>query len=116
MALQHAVCSKRKRDWVYYSHSYIKVISISAANSGYPKGHLPRGADPSVLDANYPPQLTVGRRRLGGGGGGAPGGSVGGGRGPSGAIWGGGGGGSKWGNWGVGGGGSGSPYLPLPSL
>ena len=28
------------------------------------------GGDPSVLDANYPPQLTVGRRPLGGGGGG----------------------------------------------
>ena len=27
------------------------------------------GGDPSVLDANYPPQLTVGRRPLGGGGG-----------------------------------------------
>ena len=28
------------------------------------------GGDPSVLHANYPPQLTVGRRPLGGGGGG----------------------------------------------
>ena len=27
-----------------------------------------RGCDPSVLDANYPPQLTVGRRPPGGGG------------------------------------------------
>ena len=27
------------------------------------------GGDPSVLDANYPPQLTVGRRHPGGGGG-----------------------------------------------
>ena len=27
------------------------------------------GGDPSVLDANYPPQLTVGRRPLWGGGG-----------------------------------------------
>ena len=32
------------------------------------------GGDPSVLDANYPPQLTVGRRPLGGGGGGGDGG------------------------------------------
>ena len=28
------------------------------------------GGDPSVVDAKYPPQLTVGRRALGGGGGG----------------------------------------------
>ena len=33
----------------------------------------PGGRDPSVLDANYPPQLTVGRRPLGGGGGGGVG-------------------------------------------
>ena len=57
----------------------------------------PGGGDPSVLDANYPPQLTVGRRPLGGGGGGAwEGGRMGGGSrrvgwgggGPGGAIWG----------------------------
>ena len=87
------------------------------------------GGDPSVLNANYPPQLTVGRRPLGGGGGGGgggaseggfregewgggdkrgrgggPGGSGGGG-GPSGAIRGGGGGGGPGrAIWGVGGG------------
>ena len=35
---------------------------------------IPRGGgggNPSVRDANYPPQLTVGRRPLGGGGAGA---------------------------------------------
>ena len=35
----------------------------------------PGGGDPSVLDANYPPPLTVGRRPLGGGGGGGGGGA-----------------------------------------
>ena len=87
------------------------------------QGQVGEGGDSSFLDANYPPQLTVGRRpprggfregRRGGGGGlggawrGAPGGSVGGGvqgagsrgrfgvvvgGGPGGPIWGGGGGG-----------------------
>ena len=78
------------------------------------KGNIHGGGDPSVLDANYPPNLLLARGPLGGGGGGggqseggvqggrmgggiggagggAPGGSVGGG-GPSGAIRGGGGG------------------------
>ena len=80
------------------------------------------GGDPSVLDANYPPQLTVGRRPLGGGGGGsgrANGGGIGGGGGgvqvgQFGVVVGG---GSRWGDLGCwGGGGGGSPYLPLPSL
>ena len=37
------------------------------------KEEMPGGGDPSVLDANYPPQLIVGRRPLGGGGGGGGG-------------------------------------------
>ena len=36
--------------------------------NGRPLPLVPGGGDPSVLDANYPPQLTVGRRPLGGGG------------------------------------------------
>ena len=64
---------------------------------------FPGGGNPSVLDANYPPQLTVGRRPLGRGGGS---GRVGWGGGPGGAVWG----------VGVGEGGTGSAYLPLPSI
>ena len=71
-------------------------------------GPTPKAGDPSVLDANYPPNLLVAGGPLGRGGegghgrggvlgvnwgGGLPGGSVGG-RGPGGAIWGGGGGGA----------------------
>ena len=35
-----------------------------------PVNQRPGRCDPSVLDANYPPQPTVGQRPLGGGGGG----------------------------------------------
>ena len=48
----------------------------------------PGGGHPSVLDTNYPPKLTVGRRPLGRGGGGGGGGM--------------GGGGSRRGEWGGG--------------
>ena len=52
---------------------------LTARGGVIPNGTSMGGGDPSVLDANYPPQLTVGRRPLWGGGvlGGAPGGAPG---------------------------------------
>ena len=77
-----------------YRNAKVWIIWLWRANPG--------GPDPSVLDANYPPKLTVGRRPLGGGGGGGGGGH---GRGGSrrgewggglGGAWGGGGGRGSW--------------------
>ena len=61
---------------------------VQSTAHGSVKRVSPGGGDPSVLNANYPPQLTVGRRPLGGGGGGGGGIEGGSRRGDGGGGWG----------------------------
>ena len=71
-----APVNKGSLAWLRSHHGCTAMQSKLCSSEAPTPGGGGGGGDPSVLDANYPPQLTVGRRPLGGGGGGGVGGGV----------------------------------------